>query len=113
MAIEPEGRFKPLILFHEELDTARVYCRGAQEAFTAFTNYKELDLRIATKAYPNNSGDRNLAALRATLMKSWAELNVDSVDVFICMPRIAQSPLPKPSRNAIRCTRKACSRSLD
>ncbi|KAG9240428.1 aflatoxin B1 aldehyde reductase member 2 [Calycina marina] len=67
---------------HEELDTARVYCRGAQEAFTASTNYKELDLRIATKAYPNNSGDHNPAALRATLMKSLAELNVDSVDVF-------------------------------
>jgi aflatoxin B1 aldehyde reductase len=67
---------------YEELDTARVYCRGAQEAFTESTNYRKLGLRIATKAYPNSAGDHKPAALRATLEKSLAELKVDSVDVF-------------------------------
>lgn len=75
-----------LSVFHSsgnsELDTARVYCRGTQEAFTASTIYRELGLRIATKVYPNSPGDHKPRALRATLEKSLKELQRDSVDVF-------------------------------
>ncbi|EFR01081.1 aflatoxin B1 aldehyde reductase member 2 [Nannizzia gypsea CBS 118893] len=77
---------KCLSLFHSyghgELDTARVYCRGSQEAFTAKTRFQELGLSIATKVYPNNVGDHKPEALRETFKKSLLELQVGSVDVF-------------------------------
>lgn len=41
---------------HNEIDTARVYVGGKQEAFTAQARWKERGLTLATKLYPHAAG---------------------------------------------------------
>ena len=67
---------------HNELDTARVYCGGTQESFTAQTNWGANGFQIATKWYPQAPGDLKAAKLREMLLKSLQELNVGKVDIF-------------------------------
>ena len=41
---------------HRDLDTARAYVGGAQEAFTREAGWKERGLAVATKVYPLRPG---------------------------------------------------------
>lgn len=43
---------------YNEVDTARQYQRGAQEAFTAAAKWKERGLKLATKVPPPNASPR-------------------------------------------------------
>ncbi|KAI1976764.1 hypothetical protein LOZ53_003640 [Ophidiomyces ophidiicola] len=65
-----------------EIDTARVYVEGQQEAFTARAGWKERGLQIATKWYPRNPGDHKPGVLRRNLETSLKELQTDCVDIF-------------------------------
>ncbi|KAJ5904353.1 Aflatoxin B1 aldehyde reductase member 2 [Penicillium tannophilum] len=65
-----------------EIDTARIYDGGEQEAFTAQTGWKERGLTIATKWYPNSPGFHKPAVLRENFEKSLKDLNTDQVDIF-------------------------------
>jgi aflatoxin B1 aldehyde reductase len=67
---------------YNEVDTARVYCGGAQEAFTKEAKWKERGLQIATKVMPFEPGVHKPERLKATFNKSLAELGADSVDIF-------------------------------
>lgn len=67
---------------YHELDTARTYNNGKQEAFTAAAHWKERGLQIATKWYPNEPGAHSPAVLRAQLETSLRELQTDCVDIF-------------------------------
>ena len=65
-----------------EVDTARIYVGGEQEAFTAKANWKQRGLTIATKWYPNEGGAHKAAVLREKLELSLKELDTDQVDIF-------------------------------
>ncbi|KAI1299588.1 NADP-dependent oxidoreductase domain-containing protein [Xylaria venustula] len=67
---------------HSEIDTARLYLGGKQEAFTREAGWKERGLSVATKAYPITPGLHAPDALAATLETSLAELGTDYVDIF-------------------------------
>ncbi|RWA05485.1 hypothetical protein EKO27_g9620, partial [Xylaria grammica] len=67
---------------HREIDTARLYLGGKQEAFTREARWKERGLAVATKAYPVTPGLHAPDVLAATLETSLAELGTDCVDIF-------------------------------
>lgn len=65
-----------------EVDTARVYVDGEQEAFTAKANWKDRGLTLATKWYPHEAGAHKPAVLREKLEISLKELQTNQVDIF-------------------------------
>lgn len=65
-----------------EVDTARVYIGGKQEAFTKEAHWKERGLMLATKCYPRPAGTHKPAVLKEQFNKSLAELGTDCVDIF-------------------------------
>ncbi|KAF2817120.1 Aldo/keto reductase [Mytilinidion resinicola] len=67
---------------YNEIDTARIYVGGKQEAFTKEAGWKERGLKIATKWFPLQPGDHKGATVKEQLNKSLAELGTDSVDIF-------------------------------
>jgi aflatoxin B1 aldehyde reductase len=67
---------------YNEVDTARVYISGEQEAFTKEAKWQERGLQIATKCFPTEPGKHKADSLKATLNKSLRELGTESVDIF-------------------------------
>ncbi|KAI9931893.1 hypothetical protein ASPWEDRAFT_40325 [Aspergillus wentii DTO 134E9] len=67
---------------YNEVDTARIYVGGQQEAFTAQAKWKERFLTLATKWYPKTPGDHKPAVLRENFELSLKELGTDKVDIF-------------------------------
>lgn len=67
---------------YSEIDTARVYVGGKQEAWTRSANYAEKGFTIATKCYPFEAGVHTPERLKATLNKSLEELGTKCVDIF-------------------------------
>ncbi|KAI1125510.1 Aldo/keto reductase [Nemania abortiva] len=67
---------------HREIDTARLYLGGKQEAFTRAAGWKERGLAVATKAYPITPGLHEPEVLAATLETSLSELGTECVDIF-------------------------------
>ena len=67
---------------YNEIDTARAYIDGKQEAFTADAKWKERGLKLATKCYPNKPGTHKPDKLRESLETSLKELKTDCVDIF-------------------------------
>ncbi|CAL5871204.1 uncharacterized protein PFLUO_LOCUS5451 [Penicillium psychrofluorescens] len=65
-----------------EIDTARIYVGGEQEAFTAKANWKQRGLTLATKWYPGKAGGHKAEVLREKLELSLKELDTDTVDIF-------------------------------
>lgn len=65
-----------------EVDTARSYVNGKQEAFTASIGWKDRGLTLATKCYPHTPGVHKPSNLRASLETSLSELQTDTVDIF-------------------------------
>jgi aflatoxin B1 aldehyde reductase len=67
---------------YSEIDTARAYIGGEQEAWTREAGWKQRGLSISTKVWPIFPGMHNKANIEATLNKSLAELGTNSVDIF-------------------------------
>ncbi|WVW85933.1 hypothetical protein I302_107971 [Kwoniella bestiolae CBS 10118] len=67
---------------YNEIDTARVYIGGQQEAWTAQAGYKERGLKIASKWYPNEAGAHKEAKLKEIVNKSLEELKADKTDIY-------------------------------
>ncbi|KAJ9632167.1 hypothetical protein H2203_000570 [Taxawa tesnikishii (nom. ined.)] len=67
---------------YNEIDTARVYVGGKQEAFTREAHWKERGLAVATKWYPHQPGAHNADVLSENFNKSLQELGADCVDIF-------------------------------
>ncbi|KAL8649244.1 MAG: hypothetical protein Q9226_005658 [Calogaya cf. arnoldii] len=67
---------------YNEVDTARMYVGGKQEATTREARWKERGLTLATKVYPRPAGKHKPAELRAHFETSLAELGTDCVDIF-------------------------------
>ncbi|KND86343.1 Aflatoxin B1 aldehyde reductase member 2 [Tolypocladium ophioglossoides CBS 100239] len=78
---------KALDVFQErgynEVDTARIYVAGNQEAFTREARWKERGLTLATKVqYPANPGDNAADKVVASVETSLKELGADCVDLL-------------------------------
>ena len=67
---------------YNEVDTARSYIGGKQEAFTAEAHWKERGLTIATKCFPSEPGTHNAERITESFNKSLSELKTDCVDIF-------------------------------
>jgi aflatoxin B1 aldehyde reductase len=67
---------------YNEIDTARTYVGGKQEAFTREAKWKERGLTIATKVFPNEPGKHKPAVLTEEFNTSLKELGTDCVDIF-------------------------------
>ncbi|PHH90575.1 hypothetical protein CDD83_3262 [Cordyceps sp. RAO-2017] len=68
---------------YNEVDTARVYIAGKQEAFTREVRWKERGLTLATKVqYPAKPGDNTAEKVVESVEKSLKELGTDSVDIL-------------------------------
>src|SRR4051794_12356114 len=67
---------------YNEVDTARHYVQGQQEAFTAKAKWKERGLKIATKVYPTRGGEHKPENLRRMFQESLDALETDCVDIF-------------------------------
>ncbi|KAG9303625.1 hypothetical protein G9A89_018521 [Geosiphon pyriformis] len=68
---------------HDELDTARMYCEGTTEELlgdlAVQTNQK---FKLATKVYPEKSGDHQPENLSKIFQESLKALKVQKVDIF-------------------------------
>ncbi len=67
---------------YNEVDTARAYINGQQEAFTREAEWKERGLKLATKCYPKDPGMHSKEQLKGFCNKSLSELGTDCVDIF-------------------------------
>ncbi len=67
---------------YNEVDTARTYIGGQQEAFTREARWKERGLKLATKCYPSEPGMHSRDRLKGFCNKSLSELGTDCVDIF-------------------------------
>jgi len=67
---------------YNEVDTARAYIGGKQEAFTRKAHWKERGLTLATKVYPSQPGTHKPDVLTAEFETSLKELGTDCVDIF-------------------------------
>lgn len=67
---------------YNEVDTARVYVDGAQEAFSKDAKWKERGLTLATKVkYPEKHGDNDAQGVIDSVEKSLKDLGTDCIDV--------------------------------
>lgn len=67
---------------YNEVDTARTYIGGKQEAFSAEAHWKERGLTLATKCYPREPGMHKAERITESSNKSLSELKTDCVDIF-------------------------------
>ena len=74
---------------YNEVDTARVYIGGKQEAFTREARWKERGLTLATKVYPHQPGTHKPEGLRENLEKSLRELGTN-VSFLLGQPPFAE-----------------------
>ncbi|KAH6007627.1 hypothetical protein HBI84_053720 [Parastagonospora nodorum] len=67
---------------YNEVDTARMYVGGAQEAWTRDAKWKDRGLTLATKVYPVEPGTHKPEKLKELFSTSLKELDTDAVDIF-------------------------------
>ncbi|RAL61038.1 hypothetical protein DID88_010134 [Monilinia fructigena] len=67
---------------YNEVDTARTYVGGKQEAFTREAKWQERGLTLATKVYPTEAGLHTEAELTSRFETSLKELGTNCVDIF-------------------------------
>ncbi|KFY12160.1 hypothetical protein V492_04058 [Pseudogymnoascus sp. VKM F-4246] len=67
---------------YSEVDTARVYGNGTQEAFTRSVGWKERGLTLATKSHPEGHHGHSATSLPEKVEVSLRELGTDCVDIF-------------------------------
>lgn len=119
---------------YPEVDTARMYIGGKQEAFTRAVGWQKRGLTLATKVqYPRDHGDNTADKVVASVETSLTDLGTDKVDVSLvfvlclhllyptppadastgssstCTPPTAAHPSPRRSRPSTSCTRPASS----
>lgn len=67
---------------YNEVDTARVYVGGKQEAWTRDAKWKDRGLTLATKVMPTEPGIHKPEKLKEYFSTSLKELDTDAVDIF-------------------------------
>lgn len=67
---------------YNEIDTARMYIGGKQEAWTRDAKWKDRGLTLATKIYPVTAGGHAADKVKETCNTSLKELGTDCVDIY-------------------------------
>ncbi|KAF2271237.1 aflatoxin B1 aldehyde reductase member 2 [Westerdykella ornata] len=67
---------------YNEVDTARTYVGGKQEAWTRNAKWQDRGLTLATKVYPYEPGIHRPDRLKEHAWTSFKELGTDAVDIF-------------------------------
>lgn len=67
---------------YNEIDTARLYVGGKQEAWTRDAKWKDRGLTLATKVYPTDPGTHKPDKLKELFSTSLKELDTDTVNIF-------------------------------
>ncbi|KAK5098264.1 hypothetical protein LTS08_006397 [Lithohypha guttulata] len=67
---------------YNEVDTARTYVNGLQEAWTEAARWRERELVLATKWYPYVPGEHSRAQVNENFAKSLKELGTGCVNIF-------------------------------
>lgn len=67
---------------YDEVDTARMYVGGKQEAWTRDVKWQDRGLTLATKVYPYEPGVHKPDRLREHFETSLSELGAKTVDIF-------------------------------
>ncbi|KAI6906948.1 Aldo/keto reductase [Hortaea werneckii] len=83
---------------YSEIDTARVYVGGKQEAFTRDAKWKERGLTCATKWYPHEPKAHMGEKIEEVLNTSLKELGTDCVDIFYLHAADRTLPFQEPLR---------------
>ncbi|KAK1061162.1 hypothetical protein LTR74_011283 [Friedmanniomyces endolithicus] len=83
---------------HSEIDTARVYIGGKQEAFTRDAKWQERGLSVATKWYPHYPQAHKAETVEEMLEKSLSELGTKCVDIFYLHAADRTLPFQEPLR---------------
>ncbi|RMY30604.1 hypothetical protein D0865_15211 [Hortaea werneckii] len=83
---------------YSEIDTARVYVGGKQEAFTRDAKWKERGLTCATKWYPHEPKAHTGEKIEEVLNTSLKELGTDCVDIFYLHAADRTLPFQEPLR---------------
>ncbi|EMF17126.1 aflatoxin b1 aldehyde reductase-like protein [Sphaerulina musiva SO2202] len=81
---------------YNEIDTARVYVGGKQEAWTREAGWKDRGLMLATKWYPHTPEAHKAEKIEEMLNKSLAELGTDTVDIFYLHAADRSIPFTEP-----------------
>jgi len=81
---------------YNEIDTARVYIGGKQEAWTRDAGWKDRGLAVATKYYPRETAAHRGELVEKTLNKSLEELGTDCVDIFYLHAADRTIPFTEP-----------------
>ncbi|KAF2725810.1 Aldo/keto reductase [Polychaeton citri CBS 116435] len=81
---------------YNEIDTARMYVGGTQEAWTRDAGYQERGLAIATKYYPTEAHAHTGEKVEATLNLSLKELGTETVDIFYLHAADRSLPFTEP-----------------
>lgn len=76
---------------YSEVDTARTYIGGKQEAFTRDAKWRERGLTLATKVYPLQAGWHTEAELTSRFETSLKELGTNCVDIFYLHAAVCSS----------------------
>jgi aflatoxin B1 aldehyde reductase len=77
---------------YSEVDTARVYVGGKQEAFTREARWKDRGLTLATKVkYPYEPGENAYDRVLQSAEVSLAELGAECVDILYLHAAVSQS----------------------
>lgn len=78
---------------YSEVDTARVYVGGQQEAFSREVGWKERGLTLATKVkYPAAPGDNTADKVAESVETSLKELGTDCVDLLYLHAAVCVAP---------------------
>jgi len=67
---------------YDEVDTARMYVGGKQEAWTRDAKWQDRGFTLATKVYPYEAGVHQPEKLKQHFNTSLKELGADTVDIF-------------------------------
>lgn len=67
---------------YDEVDTARMYVGGKQEAWTREAKWQDRGLTLATKVYPYEAGVHKPDRLKEHFNKCLEELGAKTVDIF-------------------------------
>jgi aflatoxin B1 aldehyde reductase len=94
---------------YNEVDTARTYVGGKQEAFTREAGWKDRGLTIATKLYPSEPGNHKPEVLTENFNISLKELGTDCVDIFYLHAADRSVPFARRSKPSMSCIRLASS----
>ena len=92
---------------YNEIDTARSYVNGKQEAFTREAKWKERGLILATKVYPSTPGNHSAANITEQFNISLKELGADCVDIFylhaaVCLSTSLMLPTQNMTKSLLR-----------